>query len=80
MKSLPRNFGINIGSLHETFKKKCYNLMSEPTASMCADIFTKGFTDPTKWDHACGLINVINFARITVVPTCIVNDTDFPVA
>ena len=34
------------------------------SSSMCADIYTKVFTDPVKWNHACDLINVCHPDRI----------------
>ena len=49
MKTLARNFGISIGSLHHTFQNKAaYELVYEDSGTMCADIFTKGFTDYSK--------------------------------
>ena len=31
---------------------------------MCADIFTKAFTDPSKWERACWLINTIDINKL----------------
>ena len=31
---------------------------------MCADIYTKAFTDLVRWLHACSLINVIDPAQL----------------
>lgn len=70
MKTLPRNFGINIGSLYQTFKNKDeYEVLNEDSKSMRAEIFTKGFTDPGKWITARELINVADFNGITIQRT-----------
>ncbi len=34
--------------------------MYEDSAKMAADIYTKGFIEPTKWEQVCGLINIID--------------------
>ena len=38
--------------------------MYELTSRMCADIYTKAFTDPAKWTAACELINIVNPQRL----------------
>ena len=35
-------------------------LIYEKSEFMAADIYTKGFTDPDKWEHARHLINVVD--------------------
>ena len=37
---------------------------------MCADIYTKGLADRTKWQSACDMINIVDPARLRalVVP------------
>eukprot|EP00972_Heterocapsa_arctica_P040401 5950810-Heterocapsa_arctica.AAC.1 len=46
---LLRTHGVSVAWLHETFKHKCLQLGYELSWRMCADIYTKGFTDAAKW-------------------------------
>ena len=54
--------------LHEVFRdKKHMDLVYESSDSMCADIYTKAFTDKVKWSAVCCLINVVEpraFSRL----------------
>ena len=34
---------------------------------MCADIYTKAFTDASKWEAACELINIVDPKRLHVL-------------
>ena len=49
MRYIGRTHGISVAWLHETFKKDELTLAYELSSRMCADIFTKGFTDADKW-------------------------------
>ena len=60
MRYIGRTHGISVAWLHETFKKDELTLAYELSARMCADIFTKGFTDADKWRLACSLICIID--------------------
>ena len=46
--------------LHERFKESDLQLVYELSAKMAADIYTKGFIDPQKWELVCGLINIFD--------------------
>ena len=58
MRYLSRTHGISVAFLHERFKSKAFRLQYQETARMAADIYTKAFNDPLKWEAACWLINV----------------------
>ena len=58
MRYIGRTHGVSVGWLHETFKGDDLTLAYEITSRMCADIYTKAFTDAEKWRLACWLINV----------------------
>ena len=64
MRYISRTHGISVAWLHEVFKKEDITLAYELSARMCADIFTKGFTDADKWKLACSLICVIDPADL----------------
>jgi hypothetical protein len=51
-------FRVTVAWLCEAFKQDLKFSDYTETQHMAADIFTKGFTDPGKWRHACHLINV----------------------
>ena len=68
MRHLGRTHGNSISLLHELFKRDEFNLIKCPTESMCADIFTKGFTDKAKWAEVCELINVVDFQDVKITP------------
>ena len=34
---------------------------------MCADIYTKAFTDASKWIAACDLINIVDPGRLAIL-------------
>ena len=60
MRYLHRTHGVSVAWLHEVFgDKKNLDLVYEASDSMCADIYTKAFTDKVKWGAVCGLINVV---------------------
>ena len=60
MKHANRTHKISFMSIHETMMNdpKYLRLFYCDTNDMCADIFTKAFTNPDKWDHARRLIGV----------------------
>ena len=61
MRYLHRTHGVSVAWLHEIFKSKKYlDLVYETTDRMCADIYTKAFTDKAKWTAVCQLINVVD--------------------
>ena len=39
------------------------------SAEMAADIFTKGFTDKVKWDHAARSVGIIDIADVPQTKT-----------
>ena len=64
MRYLGRTHRISVAWLHEVFKDQNQLLVYEESNTMCADIYTKGFSDRLKWRLACDLINIIDPARI----------------
>ena len=58
MRYIGRTHGVSVAWLHETFKGDDLALAYEITTRMCADIYTKAFTDADKWRLACWLINI----------------------
>ncbi len=66
MRYLSRTHGVCVSWVHEQFTAPTSKLALayELSASMCADIFTKGFTDALKWKAACSLINIGNAADL----------------
>ena len=64
MHFLARTHRVSVAWLHETFSQQNIGLMYEVSSRMCADIYTKAFTDATKWQAVCGLINIVDPKRI----------------
>ena len=60
LRYLSRTMGVSVAWLHERFKEKYLCLSYEESEKMAADIFTKVFTDPEKWKHACRLVNIVD--------------------
>ena len=58
MRHLNRHHRISVGFLHEVFQRSDWELLYTPSEEMCADIFTKAFSDPTKWRAARMLVNI----------------------
>ena len=62
MKHLNRVHRIDVRFLHEQiFQRKSdipILIMHADSELMCADIYTKIFTEPVGWTHACDLINI----------------------
>ena len=59
MRHLGRVHGITVAWLHEQYANGLFNLVYEPSATMAADIFTKGFTNPETWRSVGWLVSVI---------------------
>ena len=63
MRYLHRTHRISIATLHEIITGQVsdakINCEYTTSAEMAADIFTKGFTDKTKWTHAVKPVGVI---------------------
>ena len=53
-----RTHGINLSFSHECYKKGLFDLKDCHTKAMCADIFTKAFSDPDAWTHARLLLGI----------------------
>jgi hypothetical protein len=49
MRYLGRTHRVSIQWLHERFAEKDLVLIYEVSAKMAADIYTKAFSDPLKW-------------------------------
>ena len=64
MRYLHRTHRCSVAWLHESFERDDLQLVYEKTARMCADIYTKAFTDPAKWQIACWLINIIDTEKL----------------
>merc|ERR1711972_710488 len=47
---LHRTHRISVAWLHEVFKRKDAVLAYEVSAKMSADVYTKAFLDPSKWE------------------------------
>ena len=57
---LHRTHRVSVAWLHEAHKRKDFILNYEQSERMCADIYTKSFTDAGKWEAACELINIVD--------------------
>ena len=64
MRYLARTHRVSVAWLHETFSRQNTCLMYEASSKMCADIYTKAFTEVTKWQAACDLINIVDPVRL----------------
>ena len=64
MRYLSRTHRVSVAWLHETFSQQEIELVYEVSAKMCADIYTKAFTDASKWIAACDLINIVDPSRL----------------
>ena len=67
MRYIGRTHGVSVAWLHERFKDPSVRLIYEKSDRMCADIYTKAFTQAEKWDEVCELINVIDPKRLDAV-------------
>ena len=68
MRYLRRTHRISIATLHEIIAGQVSdaNISCEYTTSaqMAADVFTKGFTDKTNWNHAAESVGIIDVDKI----------------
>ena len=59
---------ISIATLHEIITGQVSDASTSceytTSAEMAADIFTKGFSDKTKWNHAVGSIGIIDVGKV----------------
>ena len=69
MRHLGRTHKVDVAWLHERFESDDFELRYTESEQMAADIFTKGFSDPDKWTHACTLINHVNPQTFWKLPT-----------
>ena len=64
MKTLEKCFGVNVGWIYQRIKSKDYNLYHTGTKHMCADIYTKAFSNSQVWNVLRRLINVFTAEEI----------------
>ena len=76
MRHLGRVHGVTIAWLHEQYLAGLYTLEYEPSATMAADIFTKGFTNPESRRAVCRLVSVIDPGDVTEF--CCTNGAPLP--
>ena len=67
MRYLARMHRVSVAWLHETLSQQNIGLMYKVSSKMCADIYTKAFTEATKWQAVCDLINVVG-PRTKTIP------------
>ena len=60
MRHLGRVHGVTVAWLHEQYSGGLFEMAYEPSATMAADVFTKGFTNPELWKSVCWLVSVVN--------------------
>ena len=59
MRHLGRVHGVSIGFLHEQYRDNNMRMEYITTSLMAADIFTKAFSDGSKWNNLCHQINIV---------------------
>ena len=67
MRYLHRTHRISVAWLHEVFGQDFLDLCYEVSAKMCADIFTKAFTEKTSWEAVCMLINHVDIDKLKML-------------
>ena len=60
MRHIGRTHGVQIGWIHETFKRGTAVLHYVPTDKQRADMFTKMFREVAKWNSAVELIGMLS--------------------
>ena len=58
LRHVGRTHRVSIAWLAEALSHADMHVLYETSDKMAADIFTKPFTDPRKWQHACRLIGL----------------------
>ena len=58
-----RTHRVSVAWLHEAFSQQNFGLMYEVSSGMCADFYTKDFTEAAKWQALCDLINIVDQKR-----------------
>ena len=61
---LHRTHRVSVSRLHEAYKRMDFDLIYELISRMCANIYTKAFTDSGKWEAACELINIVDPTKL----------------
>ena len=77
MKFLERGHGISIGWIHDRIEQGWYNMIHTRTEHMTADIYTKAFNEPRKWDRLRLLVNVFTPDELSSGNLCPAN-SDLP--
>ena len=65
MRHLERSHGVAVTWMHDMFERGYMCLAYEVTGRMAADIYTKAFSDPRKWKHACAQIGLLKPEMLT---------------
>ena len=64
MRHVGRTHRISIAALREYFRMPDFTLCKEASSRMAADIYTKAFENPLRWQIVCELINLVDPARL----------------
>ena len=78
MRYLHRTHRVSVAWLHEVFGGDHLKMVYELSAKMCADIFTKAFTDKVAWNSVCELINHIDADKLDSILRRITAEADQP--
>ena len=60
LRRIARTHKVDLGSLHEVFRKDALTLQRINADDQAADIFTKALP-PQKWGAALKMLNIVNF-------------------
>ncbi len=69
MRHIGRTHRVSVAWMHKRFTTRGINLVYESTHRQCADIYTKGFTEPLKWYAVCLLVNVVDGHKLAQLLT-----------
>ncbi len=64
MRHLGRTHGISVAWLHETLSREEIMPVFEESHLTAADIYTKAFSDPLRWEHALLLKGVLDNKKV----------------
>jgi hypothetical protein len=67
VRHLGRTRGVSVAWLHECFQMRDIHLQYVDTAQQAADIYTKMFNNPAKWEAVCDLVGVLDPKRLTEI-------------